>query len=838
MSWLDNYPYTNFHELNLDWILTTVRNIYNEWQTVKSDWNTYKDYIDNYFDNLDLSDEVEAVMKKMLLDGSFIAAIQVDMVSAVEQWLANNITPTTPVIDATLSISGAGADSKTTGEHIAYSAGNNILGALFFKIGTATDMTDYLPAHTWGIVSEPVNLPYDVTVWVDDFSGVRIDVFTNIDNTYVSSLTNYKYITIPANTDFRLVIRSSSSTEWNSTYAFSDIFNDFRYQASHAAINYSIPEIERDYQIKTRLFKETYNVIDYYRTYIRGQMDNGSVQRAIHTDYLPISDFGGETTIYFSGVSPSQTVYSFLIYFYDNDKVQTGVAQTATSLYSTTRNTTITIPNDAAYYVYEFRKQSGLLEPKELYEKENYLYLGIYQHLNFDDDIRKYEIYDYNTLFETYYTGETIFTLPTRYINNTGTLSTNAIYRCTPFIKVSAGDAFIYDLCSRTSNSYVVAFYNTPSLNDFDSQHSVAGVSVLNQQTGIWTAPSAGYVRFCSLDEYNETYIKKISKYFNRYNALPASIPDYWANEMNTFLDECLTRKLATGNGTEFFWITDTHYSRAIHNSPALINYAMPKLENHTLIHGGDYIGTNRTGDKPAAYSEFYNFINNFDNAKIITTFGNHDTNTVGNSDAASYFTLQEEYNACYKMMELEGIDTNQDTACYSVELSSDIRLVVARYYYGAFIVNDLLDRIDDEIDKADALNQKIIFCTHAYWEDWTDANDPPNTSAGGEMIMRHLLYKKDGGSKIILWMAGHLHADYSEILSHQDYTSTLRIVVTQCDCQGRSTYIGSADMVKGTDSEQAFDYVIVDTDNNEVTYIRCGAIASGNTRTRTYTLP
>ena len=40
-------------------------------------------------------------------------------VTAVEDWLDENITPTTPAVDASLSVQGAAADAKKTGDEIA-----------------------------------------------------------------------------------------------------------------------------------------------------------------------------------------------------------------------------------------------------------------------------------------------------------------------------------------------------------------------------------------------------------------------------------------------------------------------------------------------------------------------------------------------------------------------------------------------------------------------------------------------------------------------------------------------------------------------------------------------
>ena len=76
MPIFENFPYTNLHELNLDWLIKTVK----EWSDhvkeymIKFDnleeaFNDLKAYIDNYFDNLDVQDEINNKLQDMLESG-------------------------------------------------------------------------------------------------------------------------------------------------------------------------------------------------------------------------------------------------------------------------------------------------------------------------------------------------------------------------------------------------------------------------------------------------------------------------------------------------------------------------------------------------------------------------------------------------------------------------------------------------------------------------------------------------------------------------------------------------------------------------------------------------
>lgn len=125
MGVFNNFPYANFHELNADWIIEQVREVKNEWEEYKTDMDLWKLGVDDqlaefqaWFDNLDVQDEVRTVINELIQSGEFIEITGPQIVSATEAWLAAHITPTTPVVDDTLSISGAAADAKVTGDRI------------------------------------------------------------------------------------------------------------------------------------------------------------------------------------------------------------------------------------------------------------------------------------------------------------------------------------------------------------------------------------------------------------------------------------------------------------------------------------------------------------------------------------------------------------------------------------------------------------------------------------------------------------------------------------------------------------------------------------------------
>lgn len=115
-----NFPYSNFHEMNMDEILKILKTLSEEWDATKTEWANYKEFIDDYFENLDVSEEVLNALRIFAMDGTLNEILDPTIASTTTQWLIDNISATTgtTVIDASLSVAGAAADAKATGDGI------------------------------------------------------------------------------------------------------------------------------------------------------------------------------------------------------------------------------------------------------------------------------------------------------------------------------------------------------------------------------------------------------------------------------------------------------------------------------------------------------------------------------------------------------------------------------------------------------------------------------------------------------------------------------------------------------------------------------------------------
>ena len=141
MGIFQHFPYTNFHELNEDWILNEVKRLAEEWLAYQEKYGKLYDDINTAFEafksdfdafvascntefqafiaGIDVDAELRKVITQMLSDGSLSTILTPAISQTTSDWLAQHITqPTTPAIDTSLTVAGAAADAKAAGDEI------------------------------------------------------------------------------------------------------------------------------------------------------------------------------------------------------------------------------------------------------------------------------------------------------------------------------------------------------------------------------------------------------------------------------------------------------------------------------------------------------------------------------------------------------------------------------------------------------------------------------------------------------------------------------------------------------------------------------------------------
>lgn len=153
----NNFPYTNFQDLNLGWIMNNVKIAVSNSVEAVSAAEELKQFVNTYFNNLDVQEEINNKIDSLVASGQIEDMVGAVAPAIITAWMNANITPTTPVVDKTLSIDGAAADALKTGNikwdlstiknelfHVNAFDGEWQQGAYASNDGTFSSRTDYL----------------------------------------------------------------------------------------------------------------------------------------------------------------------------------------------------------------------------------------------------------------------------------------------------------------------------------------------------------------------------------------------------------------------------------------------------------------------------------------------------------------------------------------------------------------------------------------------------------------------------------------------------------------------------------------------------------------------
>jgi len=242
-----DFPYLDTRDINLDWLLKNMKLIIKQWadyqefmnnqfSDLETAFNNLKDWIDSYFENLDVQTEINNKLDAMKTSGELGEIMQPIISDETAAWLAAHITqPTTPVIDSSLTVRGAAADAKAAGDEILYLKGvlydNEIIdifedgsyisgvwrgitltwnGKTAHVEGTATG-GDYYSSNIFGSTNSfPANISAGDIINVNITSttpNVYVDIFSYVNNSYTNEAQIWrtqKY-TIPENATGMLI---------------------------------------------------------------------------------------------------------------------------------------------------------------------------------------------------------------------------------------------------------------------------------------------------------------------------------------------------------------------------------------------------------------------------------------------------------------------------------------------------------------------------------------------------------------------------------------------------------------------------------------------------------
>lgn len=120
---------------NLDDAFDTLQGSFNDTKNAMLHaYDQLQSYVNDYFDNLDVQEEINNKLDEMAEDGSLSELlepfIESQIAADVAAWLQAHITPTSPAVDSSLTVSGAAADAKAAGDRIRDLERNNSINVL------------------------------------------------------------------------------------------------------------------------------------------------------------------------------------------------------------------------------------------------------------------------------------------------------------------------------------------------------------------------------------------------------------------------------------------------------------------------------------------------------------------------------------------------------------------------------------------------------------------------------------------------------------------------------------------------------------------------------------
>lgn len=306
-------------------------------------------------------------------------------------------------------------------------------------------------------------------------------------------------------------------------------------------------------------------------------------------------------------------------------------------------------------------------------------------------------------------------------------------------------------------------------------------------------------------------------------------LPTHYVDHMVTQTASVLSNMMTAGkNGETFIFISDLHWENNVRNSPALVKYLLDNLNINFLLCGGDLINE---GLKDAEAKTMVECIRafNFKNTFLPCAFGNHDSNKNAGNAQDRWFDENAEYALMQKQAE-DHITYFTETGWnfyFDAEQTKTRWIVCDTQENGAFTwYDELCALLNDTPD-----GYHVIISGHWFYSSGSKSTFAVNLesivdafNARSSVTISSTPYSfANAKGSIPFVIGGHMHKD-------MDWTTTAGIpfILTDCDNGPRSENTDYP-YVKGTITEQAFDVVTVDYENETVKCVRIGRGADRN---------
>lgn len=788
----------------LNMTMEDVETLHDDVDNLHTAYVQLQTYVNNYFHTLDVSQEINDKLDEMATDGTLTALISPLLPDLIGDWLEENLSPTTPPIDRTLTIANAGADAKIVGDkisqfvnstfcvmfdfyieslekdttnNIAYVkfAGTNahFRGGQSFNFNFATAESEYIVHETPnGDTGNFMKIPYNNTLCIDRSNST---LFVTTANNMTRPTLNY----IP-------LYYVSNAGEITPTIVTGFMFNKVAY--NNSALNeftewtdrISTEEPEAD-GVNT-----VYLPLSGTNVHFRGGHDfNIDLTESKHSSFF--------TTESPNGLTNCLILHRDRTLCYDLDRTvfvefagnhRLGLNQFVVPLFYCTNDDKV-VPTITTEYAYNLRKT-------DIQNTRNNA---------ISTNVKNVNLNQYTVLVDDAFQGVEKGSDGTNYISLTGpNLHFRGGHRFNISLSEEAYPDFYTDVSPNGLSNCLILHrdrtvcYNLPTQELLDVQ-------------GNYNIPTDEYLIPLFYCDNGDNIVPTITteymynKYYYSKNPIE-NFPTYFESMIETRLSQFRDVVLTMENPDMFIFITDRHIESNRNYSAGIIKYISSITGITTVFDGGDYydhdISKNnalkKLGEALGCFADCKNYF---------PMIGNHDinTNTIGENYYIPYLTVNN--------IITNGLDGNVvffggtiAERNYLFKKGRTVYVVFQAHTNGAISEGD----VTDLVTKLSTMDyDRCYIFAHMFYSSGTTANlNQQRVIAGISTI----------ADKEFVLITGHTHLD------NNTYTDGIPIVSTTCDSyKARRSEVGTV-------NEIAFDIYAID--DNTINTIRIGA---GNNR-------
>lgn len=329
-------------------LFKTVKEMFDAQDELVKSYKALHDFINQYFSNLDLQNEVNKKIEEMEKNGELLNLLKPTVSNEVSTWLTANITnPSNPPIDISLSVENAAADAKVTGDKI------NSLKVNVVELENINNILDYRLINNISILTT------GNVETVDNWYSTDYINVTGCNEYFVNGLwlkpSNTKYVSViyfDSELNVLKFINDNSSQSYNMeriSFPINTAYVRFCFRKdSTVQIFMNVPNMNERVGLKTA--KAIFN----HKITNGGTVDKND--SFVTSNLIPINNKTNFITVK-KGNSVTDNSF-FYISFWTRPSTSSGLLVKGYQDYELSNNfTNIKIPNGAKYFCFSWPKE-------------------------------------------------------------------------------------------------------------------------------------------------------------------------------------------------------------------------------------------------------------------------------------------------------------------------------------------------------------------------------------------------------------------------------------------------------------------------------------------------